>query len=96
MRWARKLRLRLRSLFRGSQVEQELDEELRGHLEHLVDEYRAGGMAPEDARYAALSKPIAGSCDSSRENHVTASIERGHHRPHYFTSWRSCFLSHFF
>ena len=54
MRWIRKLRLRLRSLLRSSQVEQELDEELRYHLEHLVDDYVAAGMSPMDARNAAL------------------------------------------
>ena len=35
-------------------MEQELDEELRYHLERLVDDYIAAGMAPADARYAAL------------------------------------------
>jgi putative ABC transport system permease protein len=54
MRLTKKLRLRLRSLLRGSQVEQELDEELRYHLEHLVDGHIAAGMSPKDARYAAL------------------------------------------
>ena len=44
MRWTRKLRLRVRSLLRSSQVERELDEELRYHLEHLVDDYVAAGM----------------------------------------------------
>jgi len=54
MRWPRTLRLRLRSLLRRSRVEHELDEELRYHLEHLVDDYIATGLPPEDARYAAL------------------------------------------
>jgi predicted permease len=46
--------LRLRSLFRRAQVEQELDEELRYHLERQTEENIAKGMTPEDARYAAL------------------------------------------
>jgi putative ABC transport system permease protein len=54
MRWTRKLRLRVRSLLRSSQVEQELDEELRYHRDHLVEDYIAAGMPPEDARDAAL------------------------------------------
>src|SRR2546422_3962625 len=54
MRWTRKLRLRLRSLLRRSRVEEELDEELRFHLERLTEEHIAAGMAPGDARYAAL------------------------------------------
>jgi putative ABC transport system permease protein len=54
MRWTRKLRLRVRSLLRSSQVEQELDEELRYHRDHLVEDYIAAGMRPEDARDAAL------------------------------------------
>ena len=35
-------------------MEQELDEELRYHLEHLVDDYVAAGMSRREARYAAL------------------------------------------
>jgi predicted permease len=54
MRCSRKLRLRLRSLLRGRRVEQELEEEFRYHLEHLIDDYIASGMAPDAARYAAL------------------------------------------
>ncbi len=54
MRWNRKLRLRLRSLFRGRSVERELTEELRYHLERLIDDQIAAGASPDDARYAAL------------------------------------------
>jgi len=48
------LRLRLRSLFLRTQVEHELDEELRYHLERQVEENVAAGMRHEDARLAAL------------------------------------------
>jgi hypothetical protein len=54
MRWTRAFRLRLRSLLRSSRVEQELNEEFGYHLERLVDDYIAAGMAPDEARYAAL------------------------------------------
>src|SRR3954447_21966138 len=46
--------LRLRSLLRGRQVERELDEELRFHLEHRIEEGIAGGLSPAEARYAAM------------------------------------------
>jgi predicted permease len=48
------MRLRCRSLFSRARVEQELDEELRYHLEREIDAGIADGMTPEDARYAAL------------------------------------------
>jgi macrolide transport system ATP-binding/permease protein len=54
MRLASILRLRLRSLFRPGAVEQELEEELRYHLERQIDEETAGGRSPHEARYAAL------------------------------------------
>src|ERR1035438_9574348 len=46
--------LRLRSLFRRQRVEQDLDEELQYHLERKIEECIAQGMAPEQARDAAL------------------------------------------
>lgn len=54
MRWLYKLPLRIRSLFKRARVEQELTDELRFHLEKLVEEKAAKGMSAEDARYAAL------------------------------------------
>ena len=54
MRWIHKWRLRLRSLFQKSRVEQELTEELRFHLEKLMEENLARGMTREESRYAAL------------------------------------------
>ena len=53
-RWLRVCRLRLRSLFVRDAVEDELDEELRYHLERQIDDYLARGMAPGEARLAAL------------------------------------------
>src|SRR5690242_7753256 len=54
MRWIYKLPLRLRSLFRKKHAERELSDELRFHLEKLIEENVAKGMTPEAARYAAL------------------------------------------
>jgi putative ABC transport system permease protein len=54
MRWLYKLPLRLRSLFGRGRVEQELNDELRFHLEKLIEENVAKGMTLEEARYAAL------------------------------------------
>src|SRR5262245_28523532 len=52
--WFYTVPLRLRSLFRRSQVEQELDEELRYHIERQAEELIAKGMTEEEARHAAL------------------------------------------
>jgi len=46
--------LRLRSIFRPGQVERELEEELRFHLDHKIDEGIARGLSPQQARFAAL------------------------------------------
>ena len=54
MRWYYKLPLRLRSLFRKEEAERELNDEFQFHLQHQIDEYVAQGMAPEEARCAAL------------------------------------------
>jgi len=48
------LRVRLRALFRKAEVERELDEELRFHLEKETEQNLARGMSPEEARRAAL------------------------------------------
>ena len=52
--WLYTVPLRLRSLFRRAQVEAELDEELRYHLERQIEVNTAAGMSVEEARYAAL------------------------------------------
>jgi predicted permease len=53
-RWFYIVPLRLRSLFRRRQVEQEMNEELRYHLDLQIEENIDKGMTPEEARYAAL------------------------------------------
>ncbi len=54
MRTLRKIRLRLRSLFRRRAVESELEAELRFHLEREIVENVAAGMHSKEARLAAL------------------------------------------
>src|SRR5215471_9405818 len=49
-----KLKLRLRTLFFKSKMEDELQAELQFHLEREVEENIARGMTPEEARLAAL------------------------------------------
>src|SRR5262249_34026561 len=49
-----KLRLRLQALFFKSKMEEELDEEVRFHLEREIEENIARGMSSEEARYAAI------------------------------------------
>jgi Sulfatase-modifying factor enzyme 1 len=51
--WLFTVPLRLRSLFRAAQADQELDDELRDHLERKTEEFVAKGMAPEEARRRA-------------------------------------------
>src|SRR6266403_158056 len=51
--WLYTIPLRLRSLFRWAQADQELDDELRDHVERKTDEYVAQGMATEAARRRA-------------------------------------------
>jgi hypothetical protein len=66
----RDILFRLRALVRCSALEQELDEELRAHLEHETRKHVEGGMSPSDAaRLARLAlcgpeevKEQAGTC----------------------------------
>jgi predicted permease len=59
MNWPRRwdiVRMRLRSLARRQRVEEDLDKELRFHLEQQLEENLAAGMPPAEARRAALRK----------------------------------------
>ncbi len=49
-----KLKLRLRSVFRGNAVDYELDDELRLHIDRQIEQNIAAGMPPDEARFAAL------------------------------------------
>src|ERR1700683_2007610 len=53
-RWIYKRPLRLRSLFARRKADQELDEELRHHLDQKTQQLIARGMAPQEARRTAL------------------------------------------
>jgi putative ABC transport system permease protein len=53
-RWIYVAPLRLRSLFQREQVERELDEEMRYHLERKTEEYAAAGLSSDEARHAAM------------------------------------------
>ncbi len=52
--WLFTIPLRLRSLFRTRQVEQELSDELQFHLERKIEEGIAHGLPRDEARYAAM------------------------------------------
>lgn len=52
--WVYTIPLKLRSLFRRRQADQELDDELRDHVELKTAEYVSKGMKPEEARWRAL------------------------------------------
>lgn len=47
--WMYTVPLRLRSLFRRRQAHQELDDELRDHVERRAEEYIAKGLVPAAA-----------------------------------------------
>jgi putative ABC transport system permease protein len=68
-RWLTQIRLAVRSLFRRPQVDQELDEEFQYHLERQIEDNLHRGLAPEEARYAAMREmgPIGKSKQECRD-----------------------------
>src|SRR6202789_901227 len=54
MSWIRVLLSRCSAFFRGRQLDVDLDEELRAHIELAIEEHRAHGMTEQQARIAAL------------------------------------------
>ena len=54
MRWPTILRLRLKSFFRRTKIERELDEELRYHLDRQIEEELKSGMSWAEACNAAF------------------------------------------
>src|SRR6516164_1751979 len=54
MQWLKELAHSLSSIFRRSQKERELSDELEFHLERQIEHNLGAGMSPEEARYAAL------------------------------------------
>jgi putative ABC transport system permease protein len=53
-RWLLRARLRLLSLFFGRQLDRDVDDELRDHVDRQIAEHVAAGMTPAAARTAAL------------------------------------------
>ena len=58
------LRLRLRALVRRNVVENELDEEIRFHLEREIEKNRRLGMNPVEARRVAMAATAVESADT--------------------------------
>src|SRR5256884_8259749 len=81
--WLYTIPLRLRSLFRWAQADQELDDELGDHLERKTEEYVAKGMAPEEARRRArldLGSVEKVKEERSEERRVGKSVDLGGRR----------------
>jgi len=68
-RWLEQVRLILRSVFRRTLVDQELDEELQDHLQREIEGGMHRGLTPDEARYAAQRAmgPIAKSKEECRD-----------------------------
>ena len=56
MTWWQKPVAILRALFRKNELDQEMDEELRSHIELQTQQNLSAGMKPSEARRAALSQ----------------------------------------
>src|SRR5579862_4485454 len=54
MKWRQQLLAQFRSLFRKDELDSEMEEEMRSHVEMQTGENIEAGMAPDEARYAAL------------------------------------------
>jgi hypothetical protein len=77
MRWLARWKFTLRSLFRHSQVDAELEDEFRDHLEREIESNVRAGMSANDARLAALRLigPIAFHKEECRDARATRFIE---------------------
>ena len=69
MRSLTRLRMWIRALVGSRQLDADLDEELRYHLERQVALHVAGGMTPEEAHRAARLE--FGACNSTRKHAAT-------------------------
>jgi putative ABC transport system permease protein len=65
LNWLSTIRYEIRALFSRHQVERELDEELRGHVQMQADQNKHGGMEPAEARFAAFRN--FGGVDQAKE-----------------------------
>ena len=78
-RWFIRIRLRMRSLFRGAAVDASMRNELQVHLAEQIDEYISGGMTRDEARKAALRDfgpvtPIEEECRDARRVNVISNL----------------------
>ena len=64
--WIYTVPLRLRALFRRAQADQDLNDELRDHLERKTEEYIVQGMTPDEARRQARLE--LGGIEQTKEN----------------------------
>ena len=69
------LPLRLRSLCRRPRVEQELDEELRYHIDRQIEVHIENGLTPDAARHAAMRamggiEQLKEGCRDVRRGHI--------------------------
>jgi predicted permease len=77
VRWIGRVRLRLRSLFRGAAVDSELQQEIREHLEEEIAANVEAGMTPAAARAAAVRAfgPVAVIEEQCRDTRRVAVIQ---------------------
>jgi predicted permease len=68
-RWFQIVRLRIRSLLRGSDVDRDLNRELQSHISQQIDEHLAAGLTPAEARRTALRQfgGLAGVSEACRD-----------------------------
>ena len=64
--WFYSLPLRLRSIFHPRQVDEDMKEEIREHLDRQIEENIARGMSPEKARHSAL-RALGGICQTEQQ-----------------------------
>jgi predicted permease len=78
MRWLAKIRYYARSLFVKKKLDAQLTEEVRTHVAMATEANVAKGMAPEEARYAALREfgNVAGVQERTRDEHGWVWLEQ--------------------
>jgi predicted permease len=76
-RWLHILRLRLRSLLRSGAADRDLARELRSHIHQQIDAHLAAGLAPDEARRAALREfgPLASIEEACRDTRRVSPVQ---------------------
>src|SRR5215475_5585656 len=77
MTWLQVFIHRLRGLFLKRKLEQELEDEIRSHLDMQIEDNLRQGMSPEEARYQAMRKfgGVEQVKESYRERHSLPMVE---------------------